>query len=101
MDEKAAKRLRAAAEHQRRVAGMAADAVGRAEAKAERARLAYVAAEAALDRARHQASEATGRAEAAERELIAVGLDPGPVASQVVSASAGTATAEGAAHVVD
>jgi len=94
MDERTAKRMLAAAEHARRLANEAAERVGRMEAKAERARLDYEAAEAGCDRARLELSEAEQRAAEAERAPADAGLLPaGPAAE----ARAGVAAVEGVA----
>lgn len=95
MDERTARKLRAAAEFERRQADAAADAVGRLEGKVERARADLAAAEEALDAARLEASEADRRACDVEQAAAAAGLEPGRVAGDSVMAAAGVAAGKG------
>lgn len=92
MDERTARKLRAAAEHERRVADLAAEAVTDLEAKMERdvARM-----QEALDNARAEADAAETLAAVAEQAAIDAGATPGLVDGPSVTAVAQTATAKG------
>lgn len=92
MDERTARKLRAAAEHERKVADQAAEAVERLEAKAERdaARL-----QEAITEARAEADTATRRAEEASRLLAEAGLAPLDPGGPVARAGAGAAEGRG------
>jgi hypothetical protein len=89
VNERELRKLRAAAEHERHVALLAAEAVERTERKVERAQADLEAAEDALATARLKASDAEQRAQEAER--AATGLEPGGVTGEMVTANAGTA----------
>ena len=91
MNEREQRKLRAAAERERHVSLVAAEAVGRAERKVERAKADLEAAEDALAMARREASEVEQRAQEAERAATAEGLEPGGVAGEMVTANAGMA----------
>ena len=92
MDERALRKLAAAAEHERQQAGVLAQAVPAIEAKVERARDEVEAALASLEEARAVAAAAEERAVAAE-DTYRRAAD-----GQPVTAAAGLATGSGAVN---
>lgn len=85
MDEKALRKLAAAAEHEATVAHAAAEAVERTTLKLERAEADVAAASDALSAAELDAADCATRAEAA-REAYRAAADGTPVAAQADAA---------------
>jgi hypothetical protein len=102
VDERQEKKLRAAAVQERRMAGLAVEAVRRAEAKLALFRETWEAEREAMERglveavseAERQAAEADGRAVAAERAVVEAGLEPGADPGQEVFVHLGPAAGE-------